>query len=109
MFLCYLFNVSLSNHLNQYYFEGLADPHAIGIAISALDAVQLVGMPESDVIIAQTAVYLARAPKSREVQTIMPHQLIPIANNPLFLRTFHLYSSHHHYHHPTDRSSIGRM
>lgn len=37
------------------------------MAIAALDSVQLVGMPESDVIIAQTAVYLARAPKSREV------------------------------------------
>lgn len=46
---------------------GLADPNAVGIALSALEAVQLVGMPESDCIIAQTAVYLARAPKSREV------------------------------------------
>lgn len=54
-----------NNHIN--YFIGLADPHAVGIAIAALDAVQLVGMPESDVIIAQAAVYLARAPKSREV------------------------------------------
>lgn len=48
-------------------FPGLADPNAVQIALSALDAVQLVGMPESDVIIAQAAVYLARAPKSREV------------------------------------------
>lgn len=47
--------------------KGLADPQAVGIALSALEAVQLVGMPESDVIIAQAAVYLARAPKSREV------------------------------------------
>lgn len=46
---------------------GLEDPQAIGIAVAALNAVQLVGMPESDCIIAQTAVYLARAPKSREV------------------------------------------
>lgn len=46
---------------------GLADPQAVAIALSALDAVQLVGMPESDCIIAQCAVYLARAPKSREV------------------------------------------
>lgn len=46
---------------------GLADPKAVGVAMSALEAVQLVGMPESDVIIAQAAVYLARAPKSQEV------------------------------------------
>ena len=46
---------------------GLADPNAVTVALSALDAVQLVGMPESDCIIAQCAVYLARAPKSQEV------------------------------------------
>lgn len=39
----------------------------MGVALSALDAVKLIGMPEADCIIAQTAVYLARAPKSREV------------------------------------------
>lgn len=49
------------------HISGLADPLAVRIALSALDAVQLVGMPESDCIIAQAAVYLARAPKSREV------------------------------------------
>lgn len=45
---------------------GLADPSAVQVALSALQAVQLVGMPESDCIITQCAVYLARAPKSRE-------------------------------------------
>ncbi|XP_031630272.1 ATPase WRNIP1-like [Contarinia nasturtii] len=50
---------------------GLADPQAVGIALSALDAVQLVGMPESDCIIAQAAVYLARAPKSREMDNAL--------------------------------------
>lgn len=46
---------------------GLADPNAVNVALGALQAVQLVGMPEADCIIAQAAVYLARAPKSREV------------------------------------------
>lgn len=32
-----------------------------------MNAVQMIGMPESDCIVAQTAVYLARAPKNREV------------------------------------------
>lgn len=54
--------------LNEHWIvPGLEDPKAVGIALSALDAVQLIGMPEADVIIAQAAVYLARAPKSREV------------------------------------------
>uniref|UniRef100_A0A336LTW2 CSON004707 protein n=1 Tax=Culicoides sonorensis TaxID=179676 RepID=A0A336LTW2_CULSO len=45
---------------------GLADPDAVAIALNALQAVQLVGMPEADCIVAQCAVYLARAPKSTE-------------------------------------------
>lgn len=50
---------------------GLADPNAITIAMSALQAVQLIGMPEADCIVAQCAVYLARAPKSTEVYRAM--------------------------------------
>lgn len=45
---------------------GLADPQALILATSTLAAVQHLGMPESDCIIAQLAVYLARAPKSAE-------------------------------------------
>lgn len=45
---------------------GLADPNAIQVALNALQAVQLASMPEADCIIAQCAVYLARAPKSTE-------------------------------------------
>lgn len=52
--------------LSNSFFTGLADPKAVSVALSALDAVQLVGMPESDVIIVQCAIYLARAPKSQE-------------------------------------------
>ncbi|XP_055694328.1 ATPase WRNIP1-like [Lutzomyia longipalpis] len=50
---------------------GLADPNAVTIALSALQAVQLIGMPEADCIVAQCAVYLARAPKSQEVYRAM--------------------------------------
>uniref|UniRef100_A0A182IM42 UBZ4-type domain-containing protein n=1 Tax=Anopheles atroparvus TaxID=41427 RepID=A0A182IM42_ANOAO len=46
---------------------GIADTNALQVATTALTAVQSVGMPEADVIIAHCAVYLARAPKSREV------------------------------------------
>lgn len=45
---------------------GLADPQALILATSTLAAVQNVGMPESDCIIAQLVVYLARAPKCTE-------------------------------------------
>lgn len=45
---------------------GLADPQAFMLAVSTMHAVEKIGMPESDCILAQLVVYLARAPKSRE-------------------------------------------
>lgn len=45
---------------------GLADPKAFMLAVSTMHAVEKIGMPESDCILAQLVVYLARAPKSRE-------------------------------------------
>ncbi|RLE26954.1 replication-associated recombination protein A, partial [Candidatus Acetothermia bacterium] len=43
---------------------GLADPHALRLAVAASQAVELVGMPECELALAQAAVYLALAPKS---------------------------------------------
>lgn len=45
---------------------GIADPNAFMLAVSTMHAVEKIGMPESDCILAQLVVYLARAPKSRE-------------------------------------------
>lgn len=45
---------------------GLADPLALNQAVSAYQACTFIGMPECDLILAQCAVYLARAPKSIE-------------------------------------------
>ena len=43
---------------------GNADPHALQVAVSAAEAVNFIGMPESRIILAQAAVYVACAPKS---------------------------------------------
>jgi len=43
---------------------GNADPNALVIAVSAMQAFQLIGLPEGELILAQAAVYLATAPKS---------------------------------------------
>jgi putative ATPase len=43
---------------------GNADPRALQIAVSALQAFQFVGMPEGRIIIGQAVTYLATAPKS---------------------------------------------
>jgi putative ATPase len=43
---------------------GNADPRALGVAVSALEAFKLVGMPEGYLPMTQAALYLATAPKS---------------------------------------------
>ena len=43
---------------------GNANPTALVLAQACVDAVQFVGMPESQLILAQTAMYLASSPKS---------------------------------------------
>ena len=44
---------------------GLADPRAISIAVAAARAAEMLGMPEARYPLAEAAVYLATAPKSR--------------------------------------------
>ena len=46
---------------------GLADPHALAVAISARDAFHFLGAPEGELALAEAAVYLATAPKSNRV------------------------------------------
>jgi len=43
---------------------GNADPQALQVAVSAMQAVHFLGMPEGNLALAQTATYLACAPKS---------------------------------------------
>src|SRR6202142_446565 len=43
---------------------GNADPAALGVAVSALQAVELVGLPEGVLPMTQAVIYLALAPKS---------------------------------------------
>jgi putative ATPase len=48
---------------------GMADPQALVVAGAAQQAVHFLGMPEGDLALAQTVVYLATAPKSNELYT----------------------------------------
>lgn len=50
---------------------GNSDPNALQLAISTMQGCQLLGMPECDVLLAQCAIYLARAPKSREADSAL--------------------------------------
>jgi len=46
---------------------GLAVPQALPQAVAAMQTVQLIGMPEAKIALAQAAIYLASAPKSNAV------------------------------------------
>ena len=43
---------------------GNADPRALTVAVSAAQAVERVGMPEAQIILAQAAAYVACAPRA---------------------------------------------
>ena len=49
----------------------MGDPAALGVAVAAMQACQLIGRPECDVVLSQCATYLARANKSHEVDNAM--------------------------------------
>ncbi len=46
---------------------GNADPQALGITLSAMEAYKFLGHPEGELALAQAAVYLATAPKSNSI------------------------------------------
>ena len=48
---------------------GLADPTALSLCMSARDAVDFIGMPEGNLVLAQAVVYLSAAPKSNALYT----------------------------------------
>lgn len=48
---------------------GLADPHALPLAIAARDAYEMLGSPEGELALAEVVVYLALAPKSNAIYT----------------------------------------
>ncbi|XP_041376048.1 ATPase WRNIP1-like isoform X2 [Gigantopelta aegis] len=72
---------------------GLADPAALVQAVATYQACHFIGMPECEVILAQCATYLARAPKSIEVYAAYSKAKAAIKNHegplptvPLHLR-----------------------
>lgn len=53
------------------FYVGNADPKALQLAVTTMQGCQLLGIPEADVLLAQCAIYLARAPKSREADSAL--------------------------------------
>lgn len=59
---------------------GNADPNALKIAVSAFDAVNVIGMPEGRIPLAQAATYVASAPKSNSAYIGIDKALEDIKN-----------------------------
>jgi putative ATPase len=71
---------------------GLADPHALPLAIAAADALAYVGLPEATYHLSEATIYLATAPKSNSVGLAMAktRELVtegPSASVPPHLRS----------------------
>ena len=73
---------------------GNADPHALQVAVSAAQAVDMVGMPEARIILAQAVTYCATAPKSNASYTAINQALEDIEKNRVQPIPVHLRDSH---------------
>ena len=60
---------------------GLADPQALILATSAMQAVHMVGMPEARILLAEAAVYVANCKKSNATYMGINRALEDVANN----------------------------
>ncbi len=73
---------------------GNADPNALVVAVSAAQAVERIGMPESQIILSQAAAYVATAPKSnaaymgiaKAMKTVADTRTMPV---PAHLQDMH--------------------
>lgn len=54
---------------------GLANPHALQIAISAKEAVEFVGMPEARIPLAEAVIYICESPKSNSASKAIDNAL----------------------------------
>jgi putative ATPase len=62
---------------------GNADPRALPLAVAAAEAVQLVGMPEGRIPLAQATTYLASAPKSNASYAAVGRALEDVRRGPV--------------------------
>jgi len=60
---------------------GLADPQALMLATSAMQAVHMVGMPEARILLAEAAVYVANCKKSNATYIGINRALEDVSNN----------------------------
>ena len=69
---------------------GNADPYAITLATSAFTAIDYIGMPEAQLVLAQAATYLASAPKSNASTIAIGKASSDVTNLPAYDVPLHL-------------------
>lgn len=74
---------------------GNADPQALNIAINAHKAVELLGLPEGRIPLAQAVIYVANAPKSNQACVAIDKALSDINSGLDFPPPMHLRDSHY--------------
>jgi len=74
---------------------GNADPNALVVAVSALRAVEFVGMPEAKIPLAQATIYIAKAPKSNASYAAIEAALRDISTEETMGVPDHLKDSHY--------------
>lgn len=74
---------------------GLADPKALQVAVSAMEAVRFVGWPEARIPIAMAVVYIANAPKSNTAYMGIDNAFADLKNLGDFQVPNHLRDSHY--------------
>jgi putative ATPase len=86
---------------------GIADPRALIIAVSALNAIKFVGMPEARIVLAEAAIYVASAPKSNASYMAVERALSEvksgkIRNVPSYLKNLNFDEKECEYRYPHD-------
>ena len=74
---------------------GNVDPNAFNIAVNAYRAVELLGLPEGRIPLAQAVIYVAKAPKSNEAICAIDDAISDITNGKDFAPPMHLRDSHY--------------
>ena len=74
---------------------GIADPQALQVAQSAAAALQFIGMPEGRIVLAEAALYVAKAPKSNSVITAIDNALVAVQSGKIGAVPNHLKDAHY--------------
>ncbi|MCD8036063.1 MAG: replication-associated recombination protein A [Clostridiales bacterium] len=74
---------------------GNADPHALQVAVSAAEAINMIGMPEGRIILAQAVAYVSCAPKSNSAIMAIDNAMNDVKNVTISGVPAHLRDSHY--------------